>query len=147
MRLATYLLGGTSGLLRLLARTTHLTLRCWDFVWLQWLIVSCSHCTIMGLRWRPAMRLATDLLVGTSDLPQLLALAKHIQFMCWDLMCVYLLTVNCLLLHTYALDMASYHASGEGPVGESVGFTQTSGPDQTHSIQVLGVGVYTMVDC
>ena len=36
-------MGGPSDLLRLLVLTKHLKLRCWDLVWVQWLIVTCSH--------------------------------------------------------------------------------------------------------
>ena len=43
MRLAKHLLGGTSGLLRLLARTSSLTFGRWDLVWVPWLAVNCSH--------------------------------------------------------------------------------------------------------
>ena len=51
------------------------------------------------------------------------------------------------MFHNYACEMAPDHGFGEGLIGRYFGLTQTSGPRQTHKINLLGVGVGTMVGC
>ena len=53
MCLATDLVSGTSDLLRLLGRTTHLKLSCWDLMWMQWLSILCSHFYNYALEMAP----------------------------------------------------------------------------------------------
>ena len=149
MRLAKDLLEGTSGLLRLLARTNHLKLRRKDFVWAPRLALNCSHLHYYALEMVPIMRLSNDLLRCTSDVLQFLARTNHLNLRCMDLVCVPRLVVKCSHLRIDALELAPDHASDEGPAWLYFGFTPTSGPDQSFSItpRVLVWAQRLLVNC
>ena len=63
------------------------------------------------------MRLAKDLLGGTSELLRLLARTNHLKLTCWDLVRVQLFAVDLSHLHHYAFEMAHQPWFG-GPVKE-----------------------------
>ena len=129
--LAKDLLGGTSDLLRLLAWTNHIKFNRWELVRITGLALTVRRCNMMRCRWRPTMRLATDLLCGTSELLRLLARTNHSKLNRWNSVRVQCLAVHWSHFHNYVLKMEPDHASAKDLMRGNVGFAPTSGLDHS----------------
>ena len=81
------------------------------------------------------------------NLLRLLGRTNHLKLCRLEFVLTQWLAANCSHLHNRALEMAPHQVYGAGPARLYFGLAPTFGPDQSHDIRLLGLGVGAMVGC